>query len=88
MTDDETANRSLVFDQVQTVFRNELKLPSLELSPAHTPADIPKWDSLRSMMILRKLEKHFNVRIGVEKAVSIKSVGDLVAALEEKVNHG
>lgn len=83
-----TSEKSSVFNEVQTVFRSELKLPALELSPAHTPADIPKWDSLRSMVILRKLEKHFNVRIGVERAVSIKSVGDLVAALEEKLNHG
>lgn len=88
MPNDAKTDALSVFEQVQAVFRSELKLPDLELSPVHTPADIPKWDSLRSMMILRKLEKHFNVRVGVEKAVGIKSVGELVAALEEKLNDG
>ena len=87
MPKDPTGEETSVFEQVQAVFRKELGLPGLELSLAHTPADIPKWDSLRSMMILRKLEKHFNVRVGVEKAMSIKSVGDLVAALQEKLDH-
>lgn len=73
---------------VQEVFRQELKLPDLVLRPQDTPADIAKWDSLRSMMILRKLETRFNVRIGVERAVGIRSVGDLLTALAEKINHG
>lgn len=74
--------------EVQDVFRKELKLPDLVLRTSDTPADIPQWDSLRSMMILRKLETRFNVRIGVEKAVGIRSIGELVSALEEKSAHG
>lgn len=78
----------VLLEAVQQVFRAELKLPELVLSPSHTPADIAKWDSLRSMMILRKLETRFNVRIGVERAVGIRSVGDLLVALKEKMSHG
>ena len=77
-----------LLDAVQEVFRQELKLPGLLLRPSDTPADIAKWESLRSMMILRKLETRFNVRIGVEKAVGIRSVGDLMAALKERMGHG
>lgn len=74
--------------EVQEVFRKELRSPDLVITPSDTPADIVKWDSLRSMMILRKLETRFNVRIGVEKAMGIRSVGDLMAALKERMAHG
>jgi acyl carrier protein len=80
--------RENLLAEVQDVFRKELKLPDLVIKPSDTPADIAKWDSLRSMMILRKLETRFNVRIGVEKAMSIRSVGDLMAALNERMAHG
>ena len=83
-----TVTERELLETVQEVFRQEPKLPGLLLRPTDTPADIAKWDSLRSMMILRKLETRFNVRIGVEKAVGIRSVGDLLAALQERMDHG
>lgn len=85
MTNGAAAYDQDLLAQVQEVFRKELRLPDLVIQATDTPADIPKWDSLRSMMILRKLENRFNVRVGVEKAVGIKCVGDLLAALAEKI---
>ena len=43
----------------------------------------PQWDSLAHMRIILSIEKRINSRLGAEAIVSIASLSDVIAVLQE-----
>lgn len=46
--------------------------------------DINGWDSLEHASIISDIEKAFNIKFQMSEIVSVKSVGALINAIEEK----
>jgi acyl carrier protein len=47
--------------------------------------DIPGWDSFKNVEILLACENKFNIRFRSKEIDSMRTVGDLVAAIELKL---
>jgi acyl carrier protein len=68
------------------IFQDVFADSSLVLSPSTTAGDIPGWDSVRMISIIVAAEEKFSVRLRAKEVDQLKSVGDLVAILSNKVN--
>lgn len=46
-----------------------------------SPDDVPRWDSLQHIALIRALETTFSVRLSMDEMMEIRSVGDIEAVL-------
>lgn len=74
--------RSELEERILEVVRQEKTLPDVELTPATPLADLGI-DSLDALNILFALEEAFEVTIPEEESRSIRTLGDLVHAIEK-----
>ena len=51
---------------------------------ATSPDDIPKWDSLRHIALIRELETAFSIRLSMDEMMEIRSVGDIENVLQRR----
>lgn len=67
---------------VQRIFRDVFDDDSLVISPETTAADVPGWDSVAQVKLLLTVESEFGVRLATAEVQAIRSVGDMLAAVE------
>ena len=67
---------------VQRVFRDVFDNEELKLTPAMTQSDVDGWDSVAQVKVLLALESELGIRFETEEVSAIRSVGDLLAAIE------
>lgn len=67
------------------IFRHVLKNESLNLTETTTAHDVDGWDSLTNMLLISEVEKAFGVRFNFREIVKMKNVGDLCAAIANKM---
>ena len=72
----------IVLDQFRIVFKD----PSLTLQSDMSTGDCPGWDSFKNIEILLACENKFNIRFRSKEIDALKTVGDLVAAIELKLS--
>jgi acyl carrier protein len=69
-----------------TIFRAALADDTVVLKPETTAKDIPKWDSYRYLDIIVRVENTLGIKIRPREANKAKSVGDIVAMIQTKLN--
>jgi len=70
---------------VQDTFRAVLGLDALELTLHTTADDVEAWDSLTNIQLMIGIEQRFGVRFSAHEIQRYRNVGDLCAAVREKV---
>jgi acyl carrier protein len=70
--------------RVQTVFRQVLAAPELELRDDMSGADLPGWDSLAHVNAMFSLEEEFGVQFVGDEFARLDSVGAVKEALRQK----
>ena len=76
-------------DQVRKVFREVFEDSELLVTDQTLAVDIPNWDSLTHISLIIGLEGEFGIEFSTEEVISMTSVGDLFAVLQNKgVGHG
>ncbi|MEG1480078.1 MAG: phosphopantetheine-binding protein [Kiritimatiellia bacterium] len=71
-------------DVLLTVFRETLRLPTLELVLSDSSDTIEAWDSLAHLALLLALERRFHVTFTSSEMVSMRTVADILAMLKVK----
>lgn len=79
-----TETGSAVFAGLTDIFRTLLRDPTLELSLRDTPDEIPAWDSMLHIALIVEAECRFRVQFHTAEIESLRSVGELVRAIEGK----
>lgn len=74
-----------VRDDVQTVLRDVLDQPSLELTPGLKATDVEDWDSLAHVSLMFSLESHFGIQFTDAEMGGLGDVDELVSVIEQKV---
>lgn len=74
-----------ILEALNGIFRHVLKNESLNLTETTTAHDIDGWDSLTNMLLISEVEKAFGVRFNFREIVKMKNVGDLCAAIANKM---
>jgi acyl carrier protein len=67
--------------RLQAIFREELDLPNLQISPQTTPDDVDGWDSLATIRIVAAVEREFDREFEAAQIENISSVSDLISML-------
>jgi acyl carrier protein len=47
------------------------------LTPATSPEDVERWDSLQHIALVRALEETFGIQMSMDEMMEIRSVGDI-----------
>lgn len=74
-----------ILEALNGIFRHVLKNDSLNLTETTTAHDVDGWDSLTNMLLISEVEKTFGVRFNFREIVKMKNVGDLCAAIANKM---
>ena len=74
-----------ILEALNGIFRHVLKNESLNLTETTTAHDVDGWDSLTNMLLISEVEKAFGVRFNFREIVKMKNVGDLCAAITNKM---
>jgi len=59
-----------------------------ELTAASSPDTVHQWDSLKHMQLVLAIEEAFNLQFTDDEIVSIKSLQNVIALLENKSGAG
>ena len=73
-------------DSVSAIFQEIFGNPNLAISTQMKTGDISEWDSFKNVEILLACEKKFAIRFRSKEIDALKTVGDLVAAIELKLS--
>jgi acyl carrier protein len=66
------------------VFRDVLEAPDLELQPTLSAAEVEGWDSFNHINLILAIEERFNIEFTTEEIGELRTVDDLVGALQRK----
>ena len=79
-------NRSEIKEQLTVIFRTVFEDPKLDLRDSMTKNDIEMWDSLSYLMMIAAVEKQFNFKFKLLELGNLESVGDILSAIDSKIN--
>lgn len=73
-------------DEIKQFISGILHVDADVLEDDLSVGDIPEWDSLRHMMIVKGLEREYSIAFSQEELVDVEDLSDLISLAEEKVN--
>ncbi len=68
------------------VLKEVLSLPTVTVTDSTTAREFKGWDSLAHIDIIIAAEERFDVRIPATKAARLKTLGELIDLILEKLN--
>jgi acyl carrier protein len=74
---------ALSYPEIASIF-TEVFQHAGPLTRATSPDDIPRWDSLRHIALIRELETAFSIRLSMDEMMEIRSVGDIENVLQRR----
>jgi len=75
-----------ILEDMGAVIRDVLDNDDLEITAATTAQDVPEWDSLSHVQLVVAMEKRFKVRFTAAEIRSFKNVGEMAAAIQQRVS--
>jgi len=75
---------SQALSKVQEIFRDILDTTNLVIDERSTPETVEGWDSIANVNIIIAVEEDFGVKFDVQDLQNIKSVGDILTAIQNK----
>jgi acyl carrier protein len=73
-----------ILAQLRELMIDVFDVDDLEITPATTAEDIEEWDSLSHVRLIVAVERKFGFRFKTSEIEDLKSVGDLVALIQDK----
>jgi acyl carrier protein len=70
---------------LQPIFEDILDEPGIEITRDSNALNTPNWDSLAHIEILETVQRRFKVKFGLTELQRLKTVGDLVDLVLEKL---
>lgn len=71
--------------QLKIIFKEVFK-KEIELNEATTASDVDAWDSLNHIILIKAIEDHFQIEFDLFDMIDMKSVGDMVRAIQTKLD--
>lgn len=81
----ESMERQAIYEKLTEIFREVMDNESIVLCDSTNADDIEEWDSLAHVQLMTAIQKVFKVKITAREIVSWANVGEMVDALEKKI---
>lgn len=70
---------------LEPLFRRVFDDDTIELKAQTSANDIEGWDSMSHVNLILAIENQFNIRFSQKELLVMKNVGDLLAAINDKL---
>lgn len=77
---------SALYEKLTAIFRDVFDDEDLTPRPEMSADDVEDWDSLSHIRLMLSVEKTFGVRFSTVELGGLKTVGDLAALVQGKLN--
>ena len=74
-----------ILKKLEVIFRDVFDDEDIVLTNETTANDIEDWDSLAQINLIVAIRKEFKVEFSMEEVGNLKSVGEIVKKIEEKL---
>lgn len=74
-----------ILEKLRAVY-SEIFKEEINLSLDTTPNDIGSWDSLNHVVLIKRIEEEFQIEIDLFEVIELKSTGDIVKAIQKRLN--
>ncbi|SCW27251.1 acyl carrier protein [Eubacterium ruminantium] len=71
--------------KLQEIFADVFGNDNLSINEETNADDIDAWDSLTNITILAAVQDEFSVSFEIDEIVAMKNVGEMIAAIAEKI---
>lgn len=75
-----------VIESIKEIIISVVEHDNFEMKNELIASDVDGWDSLSQLMIISKIEKHFEIKFKLNEVYDIENLGDLIQLTESKVN--
>lgn len=72
-------------DKIKQIIADVLGVPVAQIEDDLAVGDIPQWDSLRHLNMMKELEHEFNIEIPQMRAAELEDVSDIISMVEDLV---
>jgi acyl carrier protein len=79
-------DKTEIYAQLTDLFRELFSNDDIVLTPETSAKDIEGWDSFNHLSVIVAVETRFNIKMKTSEIDRLANVGDLVNAVETKVN--
>lgn len=77
--------RNEILEKLTAIFRTTFNDSELVLNDEMNAGDVENWDSLTNMLMISEVESQFGIRFKLKELNQLKSVGNIVAVLGDKL---
>lgn len=74
-----------ILERVESILRDVLDLPQLEVSSDLTAQDVEEWDSIAHIRVVVAIEQEFKIKFALGELQSLQNVGDMLRLIEKKM---
>ena len=74
-----------IWPRLTEVFRDELGLPTLVLTPETTAKDVDGWDSITHVLLVVAVEKRFRIKLAAAQIQRLRNVGEFATVIASKL---
>lgn len=74
-----------ILNKLQEIFRDVFDDETIVLTNETTQDDIGDWDSLAQISLIVAIRKDFKIDFSMEEMGNLKSVGEIIKKIEEKL---
>ncbi len=78
-------SKAEILSKLQEIMKNVFDDETIKINNNTKRSDISDWDSLSQIRIVLSIEKKFNIKMDVDKAVMIETVGEFVKEIKKKL---
>jgi acyl carrier protein len=72
-------------EELQSIFRDVLDQPDLELTRASNAQNVEDWDSLAHINLVTAIEKRYKIKFALGELQDLKNVGEMIDLIEAKL---
>lgn len=76
---------NIIFDKLHAIVRDVFDNQSIMIVNDTISDDIEEWDSLTHIQLLDTLEKEFSINFDLDEMLNLKTMGDIINSIEEKI---
>ena len=79
-------DRKEIFEKLTVIFRDVMDNDEIVLEDSTSANDIEEWDSLAHVQLTERIEEDFGLKFSAKELASWVDVGEMVDAMEKKLN--
>ena len=79
-------DESKLLKDLNSIFIEVFKNPSIEITGETSSKDIDNWNSLNNMILVVTIEEFFNIRFDLDRIQKLKNVSDLCDCINEHLS--